>query len=130
MTSRLERQHNKLAPYWALAMAILAFCGLSTVWFYWGKFWNGYALDISGPAWNYILFRGLYTTYANNVWIRFFTPKKTVFIFLLVCAGIEGAQYFNWYSATFDPWDLVAYVSVLIPLFLLDLSLLHRAVKA
>ncbi len=113
-------RHNKLAPYWAAGMFILGGIGLATTWFDFGNFWNGYVLDIAGPAWNYILFRGLFTYYANNAWTRFFTPKTTLIIFLLVCFGIEGAQYFNLYEATFDPWDLLAYLSILIPLFLLD----------
>jgi len=29
-------------------------------------------------------------------------------------------QYFELYDATFDPWDLVAYISILLPLFILD----------
>ncbi len=80
-------------------------------------------LDITGPAWNYILFRGLFTNKANNAWTRFFTPKRTVAIFLIVCAGIETLQYFKLYNATFDPWDFLAYGSILIPLFLIDLNL-------
>jgi len=44
-------------------------------------------------------------------------------LFVLVCVGIEGAQFFQLYDATFDPWDFIAYVSVLVPLFILDLRL-------
>jgi hypothetical protein len=40
-----------------------------------------------------------------------------------VCAGIEVAQYFNLYEATYDPWDFLAYVVILIPLFLIDVSI-------
>lgn len=121
MASSIEQIHNKYAPYWAAAMFLLLIAALSTTWIGSGTFWKGYVLDMAGPAWNYILFRGLFTIYANNAWTRFFTPKKTFFILLLVCLLIEGAQYFNLYDATFDPWDLVAYVSILLPLFLLDL---------
>lgn len=85
-----------------------------------GAFWKGYVLDMTGPAWNYILFRGRFTSRSVNAWTRFFTPKKTVTIFVLVCFGIEGAQYFGLYGATFDPWDFLAYVSILVPLFILD----------
>lgn len=114
--------HDKFAPYWAIGLFILCGTGLATVWIDLGSFWKGYVLDITGPAWNYILFRGLFTSYAENVWRRFFTPQKTFIIFLIVCFGIEGAQYFNLYEATYDPWDLLSYVSVLFPLFLLDLK--------
>jgi hypothetical protein len=95
---------------------------LATIWIDLEAFWKGYVLDMTGPAWNYILFRGLFTSYTENAWRGFFTPKKTLFIFLLVCAGIGGAQYFNLYEATYDSWDLLAYISILFPLFLSDSS--------
>ncbi|MBC8214115.1 MAG: hypothetical protein ISR90_00225 [Candidatus Marinimicrobia bacterium] len=118
----IKIRHDKCAPYWALALFIFGSIGLSTIWIDLGSFWKGYVLDMTGPAWNYILFRGLFTSYTNNVWIRFFTPKRTLTIFLLVCFGIETMQYLNIYDSTFDLWDLIAYVSILIPLFFIDLK--------
>ena len=118
----IKRQHDKLAPFWAAGLLVLCGTGLATIWIDLGAFWKGYVLDMTGPAWNYILFRGLYTSYTINAWTRFFTPKRTLCIFLLVCAGIEVAQYFNLYKATYDPLDFLAYVAFLIPLFLIDLS--------
>ena len=120
MADLKKRRHDKLAPYWATGLFVLCGTGLATIWIDLGAFWKGYVLDMTGPAWNYILFRGLFTSYTENAWTRFFTPKKTLFIFLLVSAGIEGAQYFNLYDATYDPWDFLSYVSFLISLFLLD----------
>ena len=118
-----KSKHDDLAPYWAFGLIFLCGTGLATIWIDLGAFWKGYVLDMTGPAWNYILFRGLFTSSAENAWTRFFTPKKTLFIFLFVCAEIEFAQYFNLYESTYDPWDFLAYVSILIPLFLLDSSL-------
>jgi len=115
-----EEIHNKYAPYWAAGLVIFAILGLSTTVRYFGELWNGYALDIFGPAWNYILFRGLFTKHTINKWRRFFTPARTFVIFILVAGGIEAAQYFDLYDATWDPWDLLAYVSLLVPLFILD----------
>lgn len=112
--------HNKNAPYWAVALVIFGVLGVSSNWIYLGKFYNGYVLDMTGPAWNYILFRGLYTVKADNVWTRFFTPNKTFFIFILICIGIETLQYFNIYKATYDPWDFLAYISLLFPIYLID----------
>ena len=120
MNSNNKRRHDRLAPYWAAGLVILGGTGLATNWIDLGAFWKGYVLDMTGPAWNYILFRGLFTSYRENTWTRFFTPKRTLFIFLSVCAGIEGAQYLNLYEATYDPWDFLAYVVILIPLFLID----------
>lgn len=118
----IKIRHDKFAPWWAAAIIVLGTTGLSTIWFDLGAFWKGYVLDMAGPAWNYILFRGLYTAWADNAWTRFFTPVRTIIIFLFVCFGIETMQYFKIYDSTFDWWDLLAYVSVLIPLFILDLK--------
>lgn len=115
-----KRTHDYFAPYWAAALALFLGAGLVSVNFDLGHFERGYLIDMVGPAWNYILFRGLFTTYANNIWTRFFTPTRTFIIFILVSFGIEGAQYFQWYESTFDPWDLLAYLSILLPLFIID----------
>jgi hypothetical protein len=113
--------HDKFAPFWAISLVIFATLGLSTNWLDLGAFWSGYVLDITGPAWNYILFRGLFTKYKEGAWFRFFTPTRTVLIFSAVCFGIETAQYFKLYDSTFDPFDLIAYISLLVPVFLVDL---------
>ena len=91
-----------------------------------GPFWKGYVLDITGPAWNYILVRRLYASYQENKWVRFFTPGRTLTLFIAVSYGIEAAQYLEFYDSTYDPWDLLCYLSLLVPLFTLD-SLQQRA---
>ena len=93
-----RKAHDDLAPYWAIGLVMLGGTGLATIWVDLGLFWKAYVLDMTGPAWNYILFRGLYTSEADNLWTRFFTPRKTVSIFIIVCFAIESAQYFNWYD--------------------------------
>ena len=82
---KIKSRHDKFAPYWAVALLIFGGISLSTIWIDLGTFWKGYVLDMYGPAWNYILFRGLYTTKANNILTRFFTAKRTLIIFLFVC---------------------------------------------
>jgi hypothetical protein len=111
-----------MAPYWAFGLFVFLLMGLSTTWFDWGNFWNGYALDMAGPAWNYILFRGLFVAKADNRWTRFFTPKMTFGIFATACICFETIQYLELYDSTFDPLDFVAYGSILVLFFLLDLS--------
>lgn len=112
-----------MAPFWAACLVLLCTTGVSTTWIDLGTFWKGYVLDMTGPAWSYILFRLLYMAKTENAWTRFFTPIKTLIIFLIVSFSIEGAQYLKLYDATYDPWDFLAYVSILIPLFVLDLCL-------
>ncbi len=121
VTNAKAVRHNRFARYWALGIVVLCSTGLSTTWIDIGPFWKGYVLDMTGPAWNYILVRGLFTGYKDNAWTRFFTPNKTVILMVLVSYGIESLQFFKIYDSTFDPWDLMAYVSILIPVYLLDL---------
>lgn len=121
--SAIRKRHDKYAPFWAGALVVLCGAGLATVWLDLGGFWKGYLLDMTGPAWSYILFRGLFTSYRQNRWTGFFTPVRTIIIFIAVSFGIEAAQYLNLYEATFDPWDFPAYISILIPLFLIDVWL-------
>jgi len=125
LTSGRSR-HDRHAPFWAIGLFLLGATGLATTWIDFGSFWKGYVLDMTGPAWNYILFRGRFTSKSDNFWTRFFTPWNTIVIFIAVCFGIEGAQYFGVYESTFDPWDFVAYISILIPLFILDLVTYDR----
>ena len=113
-------RHDRHAPFWAVGLIILGATGIATIWIDCGSFWKGYVLDMTGPGWNYILFRGRFTSKADKLWTRFFTPLHTVVIFVAVCFGIEGMQYLELYEATFDPWDFVAYISILLPLFILD----------
>jgi hypothetical protein len=122
----IKSKHDKYAPYWAVILFLLCVIGLSTNWVDFGKFWKGYVLDMTGPAWNYILVRGLFTSKADNRWIRLFTPVRTLLIFIGVCFGIEIMQYFKVYDATFDYWDFTAYLVILIPVFLLDISLTRK----
>ena len=128
-SNSIETIHNKYAPFWAIAFFIFWIVGISTIWIDLGAFWKGYVLDMLGPAWNYILFRGLFTSKANNVWTRFFTPKRTVIIFLIICVSIETAQYFKLYNAIFDTWDFLAYISILLPLFFIDFKLIRQSKK-
>ena len=116
-----QNLHDKFAPWWAAGLVVLCSTGLATIWTDLGDFWKGYVLDITGPAWNYILCRGLYRNYIENAWTRFFTPYRTLLIFLIVCTGIEIAQYLKLYDATYDPWDFLAYISILVPVFILDI---------
>lgn len=120
---------NPYGWYWAGAMFLFVLMGISTTWFYIGKFWNGYMLDICGAAWNYILFRGLFTEKKNNLWTRFFTPIRTYLLILFVSFGIETLQYFEVYDSTFDPYDLVAYASLLTVVFVLDLLCVRKMKK-
>ena len=123
----LAQLHNKYAPYWAVSMIIMLGTGLATTWIKTGGFWNAWVIDIAGPAWSYILIRGLFTTYSNNAWRRFFSPWKTLLLILTAAYTIEMLQYFNFYPSTFDPLDFVAYSALVIPAFLIDYLIVKRS---
>lgn len=116
----LVSNHNRYAPYWAGAMVLMLLAGLAATWIKTGWFWKGYVLDMVGPAWSYILIRGLYTAKASNSWTRFFTASRTFLMLLAVAFGIETLQYFKLYHSTFDPCDFLAYGSILVPAYLID----------
>jgi hypothetical protein len=125
---KVESQ-NPYGWYWAGAMILFILMGISTTWYYIGSFWNGYMLDICGAAWNYILIRGLFTERKDNLWTRFFTPVRTYLLIIFVSFGIETLQYFEVYDSTFDPYDLLAYVSLLSIVFVLDMISRKKVTK-
>jgi len=120
------RRHDARAPYWAAALVIFGGTGLLTTVVHRPGFWDGYVLDMVGPAWNYILFRGLFTSYSDKAWARFFSPTRTFVLFVAFCFGVEAAQYLELYDSTFDPLDLLAYVSLLGPCYVIDRGLPGR----
>ena len=124
--------HDKAAPWWAATLIVLCLGGLATGWVdfanrpVWQAFWKGYLLDMTGPAWTYILLRGLFTAYRDTAWTRFFRSGRTVLICLGAVFSIEAIQYLGWYEATFDPWDLFAYACLVVPIYLVDRFLDQR----
>lgn len=118
-----EAIHNRQAPLWAAGFIALCATGVSTNWIDFGAFWRGYVLDITGPAWCYILFRGRFTRWSVSPWTRAFSPTRTMTVVLLACIAIEAAQFMELYAATYDAWDFVAYLSLLVPIYVTDLTL-------
>ncbi|MCJ7552323.1 MAG: hypothetical protein MUO34_00435 [Ignavibacteriaceae bacterium] len=39
---------------------------------------------------------------------------------MAICFIIETSQYFNFYNAYFDPYDYLAYISLLLPIYFTD----------
>ena len=89
-------------------------------------FWSSYVLDIFGPAWIYILVRGLFSKAQPAMLARFLSPEAALAITTGACFIIEAAQYFRLYEAHFDPLDLVAYVSLSVPCYVADRWLVNR----
>ena len=112
--------------YWAVALVVLGTIGLSTGLVRARGFWSSYVLDVVGPAWNYILLRGLFSKTQPAMLSRFLTPEGTLLLIVAVCGVIEAAQYFQLYEAHYDPYDFLAYVSLLLPCYAIDRWMLNR----
>jgi hypothetical protein len=112
--------------YWAVALVVLGTIGLSTGLVRAPGFWSSNVLDMVGPAWNYILLRGLFSKTQPAMLSRFLTPEGALVLIVAICGLIEAAQYFQLYEAHYDPYDLLAYVSLLLPCYAIDRWTLNR----
>ncbi len=86
-----------------------------------GGFWNSYVADIVGPAWAYIYMRGLVAKEQPTAIGRtFFLPELGALAVVSICVFAEFGQYFHLYDRTYDPYDFVAYGSLLLPCYFVD----------
>ncbi len=111
---------------WAGLVVLLGTISLATGAYRPGGFWSSYVLDMAGPAWNYILIRGLFAEGQRTAISRFFTPIRALLFVVSLCFVIEFMQFLKLYESTFDPCDLAAYVSLVLPCFVADSALLAR----
>jgi len=112
--------------WWKAALVVLCTTGLATCVAPRPGFWSSYVLDMVGPAWNYILLRGLFSKRQPAMLSNVLSPTAAVLGITAICFLIEAAQYFRLYEAHFDPYDLLAYVSLLWPCYLVDQWLRRR----
>lgn len=115
---------------WAVALVVFATLGLATCVFPARGFWSSYVLDIVGPAWAYILLRGLFARNQTTPVSRFFSPERAIAAIAAVCVLVEVAQYFQLYDSHYDVADLGAYFALLVPCFIVDKHLLRKRKKA
>jgi drug/metabolite transporter (DMT)-like permease len=120
---------SKAYRWWAAALVLLGSVGLATGIISGPRFWNGYVLDIVGPAWNYVLVRGLFSKSQPAMLSKFLNPEAAIILIASACFLIEAAQYLELYDASYDPLDFVAYVSLLIPCYMVDRWLTNRHTK-
>jgi len=106
--------------FWKTVLIILGSLAILTCFIRISDFVSGYVLDMVGPAMGYILLRVQYTSKQSTFLSFKFTPGLTALLISGICFLIETSQYFNLYDAYFDPWDYLAYISILIPCYLID----------
>jgi hypothetical protein len=111
---------------WKIVLVVLGIVALSSGLVKKPGFWSSYVLDMAGPAWIYILLRCQYSSRTSTFMSLRFSPEGAFFLVFGIGVLIETSQYFKLYEATFDPYDYVAYLSLLLPCFLLDKHLQRR----
>jgi hypothetical protein len=57
---------------------------------------------------------------------RFLSPEAALAVVVGACFLIELAQYHRPYDARYDPFDLVAYASLVVPCYVVDRWLVRR----
>lgn len=121
MTVIQARQYR----FWAVALGILLTAGVLAQFGIPG-FWSSYALDIAAPAWIYIGIRGL-ARRSQSTRPPWFLPPETVLFFIIsVCFLVEAAQFLGLSAGHYDPYDLLAYVALLVPFYIIDRWLLAQ----
>jgi len=112
--------------YWKVSLVMFGTISLATGIIRVPGFWSSYMLDIMGPAWNYILIRGLFSRTQPAMLSRILMPEAALVLIVATCFFVEVAQYLRLYESTYDPFDLVAYVSLIVPCYIIDRRLLKR----
>jgi hypothetical protein len=105
---------------WKIALIALGIVALSSGLVKKPGFWSSYVLDMAGPAWIYILLRCQYSSRTSEFMSLRFSPEAAFLLVFGIGVVIETSQYFKIYDATFDPYDYIAYMSLLLPCYLLD----------
>lgn len=105
---------------WKIIVIFLGIISLSSGLLKTPGFWSSYLLDIVGPAWGYVLLRAQYKAGDSGFLTIRFSPEGALLTVLIICSAIETAQYFELYEAYFDPFDYLAYISGVLPVYLFD----------
>jgi len=112
--------------FWKIALIFLGLTALSTGLVKDSEFWTGYVLDITGPAWCYILIRGRYKENNTSFFGIRFSAWAAFLLILGVCFIVESLQYIELYESTFDPIDYPSYFSLIIVVFSIDIWLIQK----
>ncbi len=115
----MNKTTDRIPVFWKVFLVILGIIALSSGLIKSPGFWSSYVLDIAGPAWIYILIRGQYSGSKSFLSLKL-SPEIAVILIIVIGVLIELSQYYKLYTSTYDPYDFIAYASLLIPVYLLD----------
>ena len=106
--------------FWKMALILSGSTVIATCLIRIPGFWSSYVLDMVGPAMGYMLLRAQYKSKEATFLSFKFSPELAVSLIFGICFIVETSQYFKLYEAHFDPYDYVAYISLLVPFYLTD----------
>ena len=75
---------------------------------------------IAGPAWGYVLIRVQYRLNSERFMNIRFSPEIAFLVIVGICFFIETMQFFEIYNSTFDLYDLMAYFSGVLVVYVID----------
>ena len=116
----------KTTVFWKALIIFLGLLTLSSSLIGISGFWSSYVLDIAGPALGYSLIRAQYKSSKATFLSLRFSPELAVILIVGICILIETSQYLELYESYFDPYDLLAYVSAIIPIYIIDKLIIAR----
>jgi hypothetical protein len=124
LSDELDKIHGY--RYWKVSLVVLGIIALSSGLARAPGFWSSYVLDMVGPPWGYILLRGVFSRVQPAMLSRRLNPERALLLIVGICGLIEAAQYFHLYEAHYDPYDFLAYVSLILPAYAIDRLTLNR----
>lgn len=119
--------NSKTTLFWKITLIVMGSLVLATCLIRVKGFWSSYVLDMAGPAMGYMLLRVQYTNRDSTFLSLKFTPECAALLIFGICFLVETSQYFNLYDAHFDAYDYLAYLSFLLPCFLIDKWLIKKS---
>jgi len=126
---QMDNNNSRVILFWKITVILLGSTVLATCMIRIPGFWSSYVLDMAGPAMGYIILRVQYTSKESTFLSFKFTPELAALLIFGICFLIETSQFFRIYESHFDPFDYIAYVTLLFPCFLIDKWLVKGKVK-
>ena len=109
--------------FWKILLWLLLVLGSSAALVGVPGLWSSYLFDICFPAFLYIHLRGLARGVPAQPWLNSLSPPMTLGLIIGITYLLESLQFLGAYKGYFDPFDYLAYVSVLVPCYVLDTRL-------
>ena len=113
-------QNPSVTKAWRIALVILGLLSCAAAFTEASGVWNNYVFDMSFPAYLYILLRGIHNGKPLYPWSARFSPTLLFCFIVGISFLVESLQYFGYYKGYFDSVDYLAYLSILLPCYLLD----------